>query len=103
MAMAADYGFMIWDAKSNGTLNNIVNLLKENKKTLLYFSPEGSYYTLFTIDNIEELLAKCDKKYLDIFEEKLKISNILKKEHQRRTSNLAKSQLGPLFDYVSLS
>src|SRR5215510_4088285 len=28
MAMEASYGFMIWDAKSNGTLNNIINLLK---------------------------------------------------------------------------
>lgn len=103
MARAADYGFMIWDAKSNGTLNNIVNLLKENKKTLLYFSPNGNYYTLVTIDNLEELLAKCDKKYLDVFEEKLKISSILKKEDQRRTSNLSKGQSEPLFDHVSPS
>ena len=103
MAKAADYGFMIWDAQSNGTLNNIVNLLQENKKTLLYFSPNRNFFTLATIDNLGELLAKCDKKYLDIFEEKLKISSILKKESQRRTSNLSKSQPGPLFDYVSPS
>ena len=103
MAKAADYGFMIWDAQSNGTLNNIVNLLKENKKTLLYFSPNRNFFTLATIDNLEELLAKCDRKYLDIFEEKLKISSILKNEDQRRTSNLSKSQSGPLFDYVSPS
>ena len=103
MAKAADYGFMIWDAQSNGTLNNIVNLLQENKKTLLYFSPNRNFFTLATIDNLEELLAKCDKKHLDIFEEKLKISSILKKESQRRTSNLSKSQSGPLFDHVSPS
>ncbi len=86
MSRAADYGFMIWDAKSNGTLNNIVNLLKENKKTLLYFSPNGNYYTLANIDHLEKLLAKCDVKYLDIFEEKLKISKFFTKENQRRTS-----------------
>jgi hypothetical protein len=103
MARAADYGFMIWDAKSNGTLNNVVNLLKENKKTLLYFSPNRIFFTLTTIDNLKGLLAKCDRKYLDIFEEKLKISSILKNEDQRRTSNLLKSQPGPLFDYVSPS
>jgi len=103
MAKAADYGFMIWDAQSNGTLNNIVNLLQENKKTLLYFSPNRNFFTLTTIDNLKGLLAKCDRKYLDIFEEKLKISSILKEDGQQLTSNLSKSQSGPLFDYVSPS
>lgn len=46
----SDYGFMIWDGKSKGTLNNVLNLLKEDKKTLVYYSPEKKYYTVDTFD-----------------------------------------------------
>lgn len=34
MAKAADYGFMIWNGKSKGTLNNIINLVQYNKNVL---------------------------------------------------------------------
>src|SRR5436853_2447517 len=46
MAKEASYGFMIWDAKSRGTLNNVISLLKEKKKVLIYFAPEKLFYTL---------------------------------------------------------
>jgi hypothetical protein len=32
MAKEASYGFMIWDGKSKGTLNNVSNLLQQQKK-----------------------------------------------------------------------
>ncbi len=32
MADNADYGFMLWNGESKGTLNNIINLLKEKRK-----------------------------------------------------------------------
>ena len=72
MARETDYGFMIWDAKSKGTLVNIVNLLKENKKTLVYLSPKRSFYTLSTYDDVEGLLSKCDTAYQHRFEDRIK-------------------------------
>ncbi|MDP2931476.1 MAG: hypothetical protein Q8O05_03120 [Chloroflexota bacterium] len=77
MEKEADYGFMIWDAKSKGTLNNIVNLLKEGKKTLIYFSPEKSFYTLDTFVDLVEILAKCDPKSVEELKEKLGLSQLL--------------------------
>ncbi len=82
MARETDYGFMIWDGKSKGTLNNIINLLKENKKVLVYFSPNKEFYNLISFNDLEKLLAKCEKKFLETFEEKFKVSQILKKEQQ---------------------
>lgn len=32
MADAAEYGLMLWDGKSKGTLNNVVNLSHDNKR-----------------------------------------------------------------------
>lgn len=34
MANSADYGFVIWDGSSRGTLNNIINLINQNKKSV---------------------------------------------------------------------
>jgi len=82
MVKATDYGFMIWDAKSKGTLNNIINLLKGNKNILVYFAPENEFYTLNSYSNLEKLLAKSDEKSLKLFEKTFKISEILKKEQQ---------------------
>lgn len=83
MVKETDYGFMIWDGKSKGTLNNIINLLKESKKVLVYFSPNLEFYTLITFDDLERLLSRCEKKFLEVFEEKFKVSQILKKGMQQ--------------------
>ncbi len=46
MAKESDYGFMIWNGKSKGTLNNTINLLRVNQKVLLYFNPQSRVVTL---------------------------------------------------------
>ena len=78
MVKEADYGFMLWDAKSKGTLQNIINLLKSEKITLVYISPERAFLTLNALDDIRDLLDKCDAEHLDMFEKKFKISHMLK-------------------------
>jgi hypothetical protein len=66
MAKTADYGFMIWNGKSKGTFNNIINLLKLNKKVLLYFLPKKEFYTLNSITDIDNLVYKSDAINKDI-------------------------------------
>jgi hypothetical protein len=58
MAKEASYGFMIWDGKSKGTLNNILNLLQQQKKVLVYFSPDRTCYALRSIDDIRRSFGK---------------------------------------------
>jgi hypothetical protein len=43
MAEAADVGFMIWDGKSSGTLNNVLNLLSLGKHSLVYVHMEDQF------------------------------------------------------------
>ncbi len=73
MASDSDYGFMLWDGKSSGTLSNSVELLKMNKSTLVYFSPENSFYTISSVDDIKELLKKCDDKSISTINRKINI------------------------------
>jgi hypothetical protein len=57
MAREADYGLMIWDAKSRGTLNNILNLLGERKTVLVFFSPDNSFHTIRKSDDLSNLFV----------------------------------------------
>jgi hypothetical protein len=72
MAKEADYGFMIWDAESKGTLHNMLSLLRNQKKVLVYFSPEKTFFTLKGIDDIRLILEKCDQKVVELFENEIK-------------------------------
>ncbi len=67
MADDADYGFMLWDGKSAGTLNNILNLLKQKKKLLLYFSPKKQFFSISSLPQLNDVLNFCKD------EDKLKI------------------------------
>jgi SHS2 domain-containing protein len=77
MAREADYGIMVWDGKSKGTLNNVLNLLSENKGALVFFSPEESIHTIRNAEDLSALLSKCGERALMIFEEKLALSKRL--------------------------
>jgi len=74
MIKDTDYGFMIWDTKSKGTLNNIINLLRENKIVIVYVSSDKKFYTLRAWNDLEELLSRCDKPSLKSLEKKLHLS-----------------------------
>lgn len=74
MARAASHGFMIWDGKSKGTLNNMLNLLKQQKKVLVYFSPDKSCHTLGSFNNLAVLLRKCPSIDRRKFERELTLS-----------------------------
>lgn len=77
MVKDADYGFMLWDSKSKGTLNNIINLLKEYKQVVVYFSPNKTLYKISTYSDLAKLLEKCDRPSLDRFEKDLNVSQLI--------------------------
>lgn len=87
MAKESSYGFMLWDAKSRGTLNNMINLLKENKVVLVYFAPDQSFYKIKDAEDLADLLSKCDPPDVRVFNEKLPIGQILaERQHEREIS-----------------
>ena len=80
MARAASYGFMLWDGKSKGTLNNILNLLRQQKKVLVYFSPDQSCSTLRSIEELGVLLHKCRSDDRQKFEKEFSLSVSIRSE-----------------------
>ena len=83
MGDEADYGFMLWDGKSNGTLNNILNLCERNKKVLVYFSPTKSFYTVEDKQDVSKLLEHCDPDLLRKFDRVLGISTRIHSRQQQ--------------------
>lgn len=58
MSEAADYGLMVWDGDSQGTVNNILNLLERGKKVVVYHSPASEFLTFRSPADAEELLRR---------------------------------------------
>jgi hypothetical protein len=74
MAREADFGLMLWDRQSRGTLNNILNLLLAGKRILVFLPAEDRFYTIRSSEDVRGLLSQCDEKDLNVFEEKLNLS-----------------------------
>jgi hypothetical protein len=60
MAEAAEYGLMLWDGKSKGTVNNVVNLSRDHKPVVVYVAPTKQFRTIKTFEDIKGLLAQGD-------------------------------------------
>lgn len=58
MGAEADYGLMLWDGKSRGTLANIRDLIDRQKPVVVYLAPKKSFFTLRRQDDLSDLLAK---------------------------------------------
>ena len=61
MSKEADYGFMLWDGKSKGTINNAINLLRDEKKVLIFHSKYKNFFSLAEINDLRQLLKTCDE------------------------------------------
>lgn len=77
MAEIADYGFVLWDGKSPGSYSNIMELLRRNKKALVYLSPEKSFFTVAKLDDAQRLLNMCDTASQDEIKRKIKLPSLV--------------------------
>ncbi|MBK8454794.1 MAG: hypothetical protein IPL34_15985 [Thiofilum sp.] len=64
MAAQADYGFVLWDGKSQGSLNNIHELIRLERKLLLWYAPRKIFHTITSIDDLQKLLSKPEPETL---------------------------------------
>ncbi len=74
MSRDADYGFMLWDGKSKGTLNNVVLLLEQQKPTRIYFSPSKSFMWVKSTADLKSLIEKFDPDEKFYFDKTIKLS-----------------------------
>lgn len=73
MAKRANMGFMIWNGKSKGTFNNIINLLNLDKEVILYYVPNQKFYRFKKMRDLNDFLntnVKLDSKLKKMLPEK---------------------------------
>ena len=60
MATEADFGLMIWDGKSLGTVMNVFRLARQGKKVVVYEARATQPIEVATETDVARLLAHCD-------------------------------------------
>ena len=61
MVEEADYGLMIWDGKSRGTLRSIVDLVDRSKPAIVYVVPEKCFHSLRNREDLTKMLGGYDR------------------------------------------
>ncbi len=60
MVEEADYGLMLWDGRSRGTLTSVVHLVRQGKPVVVYIAPRKSFYTLRQPNHLAKILGRFD-------------------------------------------
>jgi hypothetical protein len=74
MADAAEYGLMLWDGKSKGTINNVVNLSRAHKPAVVYVAPTRQFQTIKTAEDLRDLLVQGDSTSVDRIVDELRLN-----------------------------
>lgn len=78
MAGEADYGLVLWDGESPGSISNVIEMLKGGKRAVVYLSPERQFYAISHLDDANKLLEKCDRKVIEVISKKIRLSSSMK-------------------------
>lgn len=86
MAHIADFGLMIWDTKSTGTLKNIIELLTEDKITAVFVNKTKTFVNVQDGKKLAALTTLMSERAREDAEEKLRLSKAIR--------DLSEKQLG---------
>lgn len=64
MAQEADFGLMIWDGKSPGTVLNVLRLVRAGKIAVLFSVPEKRAINIKTQSDWDTFLSQCSSEFL---------------------------------------
>ncbi len=77
MSRRANYGFMLWDGRSRGTLNNVLNLLQQKKLVFVYFAPKKEFRTIESMEELHHFVNAQDAQTRKLY------SNLLQYRHTK--------------------
>jgi hypothetical protein len=73
MADVAYYGLMIWDAKSTGTLSNVIELLKRRNKSVVFVNKEKTFLIVANVLQLEVLVSHMSEHAKQKADEKIRL------------------------------
>jgi len=75
MAEAADYGLMIWDTRSTGTLSNVIELLSAGKKSVVFVNKAKEFMKVADVEGLNRLIDLMSVTARDKAEQKMRLSD----------------------------
>jgi hypothetical protein len=75
MARDCDYGLMVWDTKSMGTLSNALELVKESKPALVYINKAKIFLKVKEVSDVERLISYMSDSARQKADQKIRLSN----------------------------
>lgn len=73
MAKSADHGFVLWDGKSPGSIENVIALLRDGKSALVYYTPDKEFVPVGSLPQLKRLLTRPSIDALNKIEKKIKL------------------------------
>jgi len=89
MAAEADYGFVLWDGKSAGSINNVLELLKNGKPVVVYFGPDRTFHAVKEAQDLESLMQRCDFDDYRSINEKIHVERRLRELYSDAQGSLS--------------
>ncbi|MDE9429919.1 hypothetical protein [Xenorhabdus bovienii] len=77
MAEKADCGLMVWDAKSTGTLSNVIELLQCKKNSVVFINKTKKFIIIKSPDDLDKLVQCMSVTDYAKAEDKIKLSEKL--------------------------
>ncbi|MBO6948254.1 MAG: hypothetical protein JJ855_09790 [Rhodospirillales bacterium] len=88
MAEDADFGFVLWDGKSAGSVGNVIEMIKQDKSVLMYVSKFKSFETVSSIETLLEQLRQTDPADYEKLSKKLNLNKSLREFDGARQESL---------------
>ena len=92
MSEDADYGLMLWDGKSKGTLNNVLNMLEAQKKSRIYVLDKDIFQSLKSATDLHDLVNIYSPEKKSYFDKKIKFSKRITKILEPEIDSVFKKQ-----------
>lgn len=77
MALDADYGLMLWDAASTGTLSNVIELIKGGKKCVVFVNKTKSFLNVKEPEDLKKMVAVMSSGARSQAEKKIGLSKVV--------------------------
>jgi hypothetical protein len=85
MAAIADFGLMVWDSKSTGTLSNVIELLKRQKKSVVFVNKEKTFVNVTSARQLELLVGFMSPNSRKKADEKIRLSQQIEElKHEQK-------------------
>ena len=74
MAAVSDYGLMVWDAQSTGTLSNVLELLARGKKSVAFLTADWEFAVVGNVQTLNTLIQRMPEEARSKANRKIKLS-----------------------------